>query len=246
MIRNLKALGLALVAVFAMSAMAASAAQAEEADFFTGHTTLGEEENVFTHGNIEAVGHGTQRFDTSLGTFSCEEVRGTATLAEESDTLTAENIEYTGCDALGVFPTGVNMNGCHYTFDAGQMTGAESATGSFVIEGCSSGGITINVYAFGTSTEEVHNETGEVICEIHVPEQTPTEGPISYENVEDPETGKDALTVEAEEVKVHTEITAGTACNEGVDTNAVYTGGFTATAKDNKGNPIDAAVTGTP
>jgi hypothetical protein len=242
MIRNLKALGLALVAVFAMSAMAASAAQAEEADFFTGDTP-----GTFRAGEIDAVGHGTQLFETKFGTLSCEEVRGTATLAEESGTLTGENIEYTDCDANGTFPVGVDMNGCHYTFDAGTMTGDESATGSVIIEGCSSGGITIYVYAFGTSTEEVHNETGTVICEIHVPGQTPTEGPVSYENVEDPETGKDAVTVEAEEVKVHAESTAGGICANDVDTNAVYTGGFTATAEDHETfEPIDAAVTGTP
>ena len=64
MIRNLKALGLAVVAVFAMSAMAASAAQA--APEFTGIETIGAEHN-HVHSIIEGEQSGFHEFLRGFG-----------------------------------------------------------------------------------------------------------------------------------------------------------------------------------
>jgi hypothetical protein len=238
MIRNLRTLGLAFVAVFAMSAMAASAAQAQEAEFTASEYTA----------TIDATGETDQVFNTSAGELNCtqngatpDSVQGTGSLAGASPELTSDNIEYRNCEALGIFPVAVNMNGCDYLFTAGEPV-AGGSKGSVHIKGCNSGGITIKVFAFGTPTEEVHNETGEVICEIHVPEQTPTSGNINYTNITDESTGKKAVTVEAKDIVVHAEITEGTACNEEEDTNAKYNGAFIATGTDEEEEPIDVTV----
>jgi hypothetical protein len=240
--RNLKALGISLVAVLATGAVAASAAhpQAEEADFAASEYP--------TH--IQAAGHGTQQFETSIVTLSCEGASGTAALEEQSDTLTGENIEYSECDASGILPTTIDMNGCHYTFDAGQLTGAGKSTGAVKIEGCDNeAGITIGIYAPGSTSDD----TTDLLCEIHVPEQTPTSGSASYEAVEEESTGKEAVTVEFEELTLHT-LVAGTPaqayhpsyiCEEEEDTSSVLNGGFTATAENESNEAVDTTIEGT-
>jgi hypothetical protein len=107
MMRNLKALGLALVAVFAMSAVAASAAQAEHK--FTSESTttylLGEQKtkNVFTTsgGTVECTG---AKFEG--GPFSGTELK--------SVTI---HPTYTGCTAFGLNAT-VETTGCNYIIEA--------------------------------------------------------------------------------------------------------------------------------
>jgi hypothetical protein len=196
---------------------------------------------------IEAAGHGTQKFETSIGTESCEEVTGSSTLSEQSGTMTGENIAYGGCTASGIFPMTIDMNGCNYVFDAG-TTNESGSTGSVEID-CPepSQGITIRIFAFGSTS----HETKDLLCEIHIPEQTPTSGSVTYENVEDE--GNEAITVELEDVKVHRTIT-GTEqtethpnyiCEHETDTNFVYNGGFTATAENEIGENIDTTIEGT-
>lgn len=237
MIRNLKALGLALVAVFAMSAMAASAAQAEDANFAAdGYSAT-----------IDATGDNDQVFVSPVGTLNCthfdphEEVtdtsvHGTGSLTAESPTLTAEDITYTNCHALGgLFGVTVDMNECHYTFDAGTMVGAGTATGSVDITGCDDEtGISITVFEFGDTK---HEEPP--ICTIDVPEQTPSEGSIHYENVANGD-----VTVTAEDVVVDTHVTAGGICNE-EEGDSTYNGAFLAEGTDAEEEPTDIEVTGT-
>ena len=70
MIRNLKALGLAMVAVFAMSAMAASAAQAEDPAFFAAP-------NIRRHFRNKAE---PRRSAPESGNLHCQHVEGNAVL----------------------------------------------------------------------------------------------------------------------------------------------------------------------
>jgi hypothetical protein len=106
MTRNLKALGLALVAVFAMSAFAASAASA--AEFHSeGEGTTVEASQVATH-----------VFKTTAGEITCS----TATFKGTQATKTASSITVTPtypkgtCHIIifGTVSAEVNMNGCEY------------------------------------------------------------------------------------------------------------------------------------
>ena len=232
MIRNLKALGLALVAVFAMSAMAASAAQAEDPGHF------GAAEYPAT---INAVGETVQEFvSPTLGALTCANVSGVSTLEEPSDELTGENIQYSNCDAGGgLFPVTVDTNNCHFTFELDTMIDDNTGEGGVIIEGCDDAtGITITVFAFG-STQHLPEE---LICEIHVPEQTV--GNITYHNITDESTGKEAVTVEADESTVASEVTEGGICNEANESN-IYNGSFIATAENEDEEDIDATITST-
>jgi hypothetical protein len=118
-IRNLKALGLALVAVFALTAVAASAAQAaefhaEEAPvFFEGSQV---EQHIFT------VDKGTVKCNTATFTGS------SATATTATVTLTPV---YSTCKFAGT-AADVKMNGCDYLF---HLSSATTATVDVVCSG---------------------------------------------------------------------------------------------------------------
>jgi hypothetical protein len=107
MIRKLRPLGLALVAVLARSALAASAAQA--APVFT--TSAG---TVNVHGTGENIG---ERFTIDGVSTECKTSHFTGTITNVSSTVTL-NPTYTGCTLAGTGITiHVKPNGCafHYT-----------------------------------------------------------------------------------------------------------------------------------
>ena len=129
MIRKLKVLGLALVAVFAMSAMAASAASAQQGVItseFGENVTLTAEES-----GVERLTVGSDFVECPGSTFT-----GHAVLSHEQTTTGAEHAflengasEVTvtphylqsvngtaNCDATGGTSATVSMNGCDYRF----------------------------------------------------------------------------------------------------------------------------------
>jgi len=110
MSRNLKALGLALVASFAMSAVVASAASAEAYSFKadTVPTTL--------TGNQHA---GNDVFTTDTGTVSCNiaTYEGTQTVTPTNSVTVKPS--YGECRAFGLFNVPIHVNGCEYKFTAG-------------------------------------------------------------------------------------------------------------------------------
>jgi hypothetical protein len=110
MSRNLKVLGLALVAVLAMSVMVASAASASQ---YTGsaYPTTGTGSNTA----------GKETFTTPGGTVQCDS-HFVGTLAAASSTLTVTPT-YTKCVAFGFLNATVNFNGCDYLFHAGASKG---------------------------------------------------------------------------------------------------------------------------
>jgi len=119
MIRNLKALGLALVAVFAMSAIAASAASALE---FTA-----------TNGNYPVKFSGTQpaaephAFTADGFTTECKVAEFNGTQKAKSSTSSATPT-YKECEVAGsggFLSATVTMNGCEYVFD---VSGGANAT----------------------------------------------------------------------------------------------------------------------
>lgn len=222
---KIKALGLALIAVFAMSAMSASAAQAElDADFaatsYNAHITANAESN--------------QTFQTESGLLTCEEVTGTAVLEKESANLSAEDITYSACFATALkFPVEVDENGCEFNFTAGTTTAANENTsdGSVHIEGCEGGDLTITIFNFSKTS---------VGCTIHVPEQEVDN--ITYHNIETGN-GEHAVTIEAEDSPVTSELTEGEPklCTTHHE-DAIYNGTIIAEATNGAG----ATITGTP
>jgi hypothetical protein len=120
MIRNLKALGLALVAVFAMSALAASAAQALPELTAGAHgTAVGTEIIHKDVGTGNNVGH---EFTVGNRKIKCDEVSFTGDNLATSQTTLTVTPSYNKCTttpALGVVLHGtVTLNGCDYMFHA--------------------------------------------------------------------------------------------------------------------------------
>jgi hypothetical protein len=121
MIRNFKALGLAVVAVLAMSAVVASAAQAVEFKAGAYPAALTAKAESLANG-------GSQKFVTTAGTVTCDTVTGTATLSGPASSILTTTITYTDsaleaegkkdtCTGpLGSQPV-IEMNGCQYRFN---------------------------------------------------------------------------------------------------------------------------------
>jgi hypothetical protein len=107
MIRNLKTLGLALVAVLAMSAMAASAANAQLED-----AELTAEESPVT---LDGTQEGLQVLTRDGRTVSCS-TANFHSLADTGDTTMDIAPTYAGCVSNINSPATVTMNGCEYRF----------------------------------------------------------------------------------------------------------------------------------
>ncbi len=103
MIREIKVLGIALVAVLAMSAVMASAANAE-----------GEFEAESYPATVSGSGEGAQVFTFSGGvSVTCKTSNFDGTLTEE-DTELELSAEYKECEASFGVKVDITMNGCKY------------------------------------------------------------------------------------------------------------------------------------
>jgi hypothetical protein len=118
MMRNLKTMGMALLAVLAFSAVVASGAQAAAAHF-TG--TL----NSTLSGTTETGVH--EVFSTTAGSVSCHgSFSGKVTVAtNEAQTV---NASYTGCTPFFGATPNVNMGSCDFVFHPGTYGAAGSGT----------------------------------------------------------------------------------------------------------------------
>jgi hypothetical protein len=168
MIRNLKALGLALVAVFAMSALTASAASANN-DVFTVGT------GGTTSANMTGVSHSDEFFITPDGaSFNCTTSRFAATATNNGTSATVEaeyfgtpNVAHTATEHCegSIGEVDIDMNGCHYKL-TGSTTGEDppvSGKDATIWIECPTEPIKIT----GSAT-------------ITVPSQTPTSGGVKY------------------------------------------------------------------
>lgn len=195
MTRNLKALGLALLATFAMSAIAAQAASA------TNHTfTSDEEETVLTGSQV-----GVHHFSVNGVTVECKDADFRGTVVGEAADHVAVHPEYGGPCFLGEggdsVEVGVDTDACTYTFDsdttenphplAGKEEGEEDAPVDIVCP---------------EENEIVISGGG---CTIHVPSQAGLHG-VTYDEVEDE--GKDAIEVSATVNTITAVSTGGLAC----------------------------------
>jgi hypothetical protein len=146
MIRNLKTLGLVLLAIFAMSAVAASAASAI-VEFHSDSAPV-----TFTGAQDGGAGV-LDTFSVDGGITECETLRYTGTMSAAASATVSVEPFYQGCHTFGK-PSHVEVNECKYVFNA---------AGTMDIA-CNGKEITIKV------TESKTNMT--VICTIHVPSQT--------------------------------------------------------------------------
>jgi hypothetical protein len=159
MTRNLKALGLALIAVFAMSAIVASAAQAVPA--FTWDNTTQE-----LTAEVDGAGASTglQTFTTTSGPVKCQGLSGkaTITLGSTEATEVTSQVNYTPCTGPFGEEAQIAFGQCDYLFTAVQTVNANDPTvltGTAHIKCLNSGQITIQ--GLGG------------FCQVHVGQQTP-------------------------------------------------------------------------
>lgn len=228
MTRNLKALGLSLVAVFAMSAMAASAAQAT-----AGHLAWETGATLVT-AHQEATG-GSQLFKTTAGSVTCDTVTGDASLVgltNPSASIETTNITYTDSTKeadhcrgpLGTSPE-IAMNGCQYKFNAGETAAGKTDTtvGTVDITGCTNADKSITINAG--------------ICTIHVKEQNV--GPVYYHTIL--EGGVEKVTIEPKVTNIHYVHTG--LCGNGTGTTGEYEGNVIAEAETGTGAARNLKVT---
>lgn len=160
--RNLKILGLALVAMLAMGALGASAASADE--------LTGEEANLFLTGVNEP--EKPDVFVTTVGNTSCKNVAYAIGTVKTPTTTVTATPTYTNCTSFG-FPATIDTNGCTYTF---HVTGGALTVGDVTIV-CPAGQ-EIRVTAIGAGTLK---------CTVSVPAQTLSNAtfsdPVTYTNI---------------------------------------------------------------
>lgn len=200
MIRNIKALGLALAAVLALSVVGASAAQAEGMHF-TG-----------TKGATISGGQLTEHVFTVQGSkVTCKEATFTGEIAAEKSSEQKVGASYKNCTAFGFINATVNMNSCHYLFtvektDASDLGNKDRGEGSVHVT-CNTAGDSITVVAGP--------------CTVHIGPQTV--GGITYEAT----TGKGTMDVKVNASGIKSDVTSGFLCpltSKTGDTSGTYVG----------------------
>jgi len=146
MIRNLKSLGIAFVAVLAMSAVVASAAQAVPSYTGSAYPTTG------TGSNLK----GSEKFTTAGGTVECNS-HFEGTLASPGGPTLTVTPSYSSCEAFGFLSADVHENGCTYVFHASSRI-AEGHYSSTVDVSCP--GSNKMVITAATCEVQVGSQTG--------------------------------------------------------------------------------------
>jgi hypothetical protein len=159
MIRNLKFLGLALVAVLAMSAVGAGAASADEFKAESAPLTL-----------TAKQGEPTDTFSTHAGNVKCTTATYKGTQATTSATTIRVAPTYSGCTFVGLNST-ITTNGCEYLFHVPATAGVTTGTVDIVCTGSNEITVTAPNPALGKAK-----------CIVHVPPQTGL-GVVTYSNL---------------------------------------------------------------
>jgi hypothetical protein len=181
MIRNLKALGLALVAVFAMSGVAVSAASAQgkfTSDgpvALTGTETGGENANAWTMFGLKTQCPGSTYTGGKVLTHA--ETTGPPPKTHElipngsaTATITPHYKQANhNCKVNGVFPATIHMNGCDYVVHLGATKpGIDTYAVTFDIVCPPGKEITKTVW---TTTDLHTSQPNSPFCVIHIPPQ---------------------------------------------------------------------------
>lgn len=230
MIRNLKVLGLALIAVFAMTAVAASTASAAEEEVTL---TPAEYPALLTGTNDPSEVHPNHTFTTSGGAkVECKSILFTGTIAAKGvgDTNVTITPDYSECTALGMGAT-VNMTGCDYVFHHGETSGTTFINGTVDLK-CPTGttGPDVTIYKDKAHTEELCRLT--VWNFVNKPANT-------YTNIAG---SPNDVTVVTTAKEINVTRTGSLLCGAAAQT-AVYTGATTLRAyKDETGNKEGAQI----
>lgn len=223
--RNIRIMGLALVAILAMSALGAATAQAEKAAKFTAPEAT----------KLDVSADGKQKFNLTGLAVECEVLDGHSAFSGATTELTGTGVGFTNCNTviLGFInlpqTTVVPSTGCHFNFLAGTWTG-ESSDADGTVHVCE---ITVTQYK-----DKAHTE---IYCRQHV--TTQTVGGLTYTNKE--ENGIATVTVDVnsgpnvETVKTNTSTTG---CNKQEELTATYTGSFWVTGTDAFGSQVATSV----
>jgi hypothetical protein len=177
MVRNLKVLGAALVAVFALSAVMASAALAQNALLtstgpvkLTGKQTGAKNENSLTAlGGVVTCANATYTGNKILTQAQTAEGKTHEPLPSGSSSVTIVP-NYGSCVTTKVgieFPATIDMNGCDFEFDLG-VTSAANKYKVKVTEECPVNN-TIKVTDFANAAKHTANEP---FCVIDITKET--------------------------------------------------------------------------
>jgi uncharacterized membrane protein len=149
MIRNIKVLGLALVAVFAMTAVAASAASAQQGYFTADGSATGDGVDIAGKNQLTAFGN---TVECPESTYDVESTSG-GLVASGSTTFTVTPAyNNSKCNSGGLKAT-VNMNGCDFVFHIGETTGGGETYGVTADLKCPAGK-TVDIEAFLSASNE--------------------------------------------------------------------------------------------
>jgi hypothetical protein len=167
MTRNLKILGLAVVAAFVLSAVAASAASASKNYWFLSDAAAGKTTNITGE---QTVASG-DRMVFDAGTVKCNTTHYTGSQIGSTGSTLTLTASYGGCK-FGSFHAVINMGNCDYLIH--NDTNGDTTNGSFdsvTTITCTSGDITITVTLNGT-----------VKCIIQIPAQNLGTGLVATNN----------------------------------------------------------------
>jgi hypothetical protein len=153
MIRNFKALGLALVAVFAMSSLVASAAQAEQSYRSSASpTTLSGSQVAQNKFHVPGA-----------GTVECSGANFKGTVVGTAVSTIEVHPEYSGCVAFGFATTHITTTGCNYKFATPIKN---QATNQVICSGTSKIKITPTFFGSSVCTVEVGSQTPSGVVDL--------------------------------------------------------------------------------
>lgn len=171
MIRNLKVLGLALVAVFALSAVAASVASAQQGTLTSdGKVTLKGEETGVEQNFLESFGLKVQCPGSS---YTGHEYNVTPHVLIPSGATTVTLTPHYkqtnhNCNVTpGNFKATIDMNGCDYVAHIGETTGGVAGTYGVTFDVVCPANQSITVTVWTTSALET-SEPNNPMCKLHV------------------------------------------------------------------------------
>ncbi len=229
MTRNLKTLGLALVAALALSAVAASAASANPPK--DARLTLDAEEGY----TATITGTQTEAEDNEFvlpgnRSVECEKINYTGTYTEEEANEGRGSVtpEYENCHAeiLGnITPMTITTNGCYSEFTYGNYISPTQASATTTKHLRCPEGHQIEIHVWQTESKHLNNEA--TVCTYGIPPQT-IEGTVNFTisgAVGHPHT---FLTITEEDLPIEVKRLSGTLTNCGA---ATQTGEITAKAK---------------
>jgi hypothetical protein len=199
MIRNLKSLGLALVAVFAMSAMAASTASAATPGEFTlgaGTTTVTGTEVAAGPNKLTAFGQTVECPGSSYDIFKFNQTPHVVPPNAVTTLTVVPTYKQENCKTgIGTKMT-VTTNGCDFVFHIGETTGGGETYGVTADVVCPPN-VEIDVHAYASASNE--NITA---CTVTVPSQNGLTGTVHLTNGVAPSGRKD-VTIKGQFTNIH-------------------------------------------